>query len=444
MISNGRTGHGKIEKKYFLIVISICALAAAALFFNRLINPRRLNVLLITVDALRPDHLGCYGYKRNTSPNIDKLTKEGILFTQAISQASWTHPSIYSLITSTYPSTYGIYFWDQDLPDSVPTLTRVLKEEGYGTAFISGHGGISGVGKFAQGFDTFKDIYGAEANRITREALSWIKNYQNRHFFLWIHYMDTHDRSLGLPEKKHHIKNITPEEIKLYTLKYDEAIRYVDTQIASLLLKLKETGSYKDTIIFISSDHGQDMCEHNLCFSHGGFVWDSGIKVPLIIISPKLLPRNKIVTQQVQHIDIAPTICDILEIKKPNIFEGRSLLPLIKGRNINPGFALSEHREFIDGLNIDTALYTKVSIRSPGGWKMINTYSAEDNKYELYNLKIDPNEQNNLAEIEKEELELLKNRLEQWMKRPMPEATPLRKRLGEKEKGRLKALGYLQ
>ncbi len=120
----------KMDKKYLLFIfLLIFVLSVSSILIFIAQKPFRPNILLITIDSLRPDHLGCYGYKRDTSPNIDKIAKEGILFTQAITQAPWTWPSIHSLITSTYPSTHGVYFWDQILPDSISTLTQILKKK---------------------------------------------------------------------------------------------------------------------------------------------------------------------------------------------------------------------------------------------------------------------------------------------------------------------------
>lgn len=432
------------KRKLFIALLVSLVIAAGAYFLYPLHRPRYPNILLITIDALRPDHLSCHGYKRNTSPNIDKLARKGVLFTQAISQASWTCPSIHSLITSTYPSTHGGYFWDQVFPDSIPILPQILKEKGYYTGFISGHGGLSKIGGFSQQvFDTFEDIFSAKSDEITQKAMLWLQKNRNTRFFLWIHYMDTHDGSIGVPEEKHFIKNITSEEINTYTLRYDKAISYVDSQISGLLRELKEIGLYKNTLIIITADHGEEMGEHNLCFTHGGFLWDSVIKVPLIIFYQSLFPKDKIITQQVQLIDIAPTICDILKVKKPKSFEGRSLLPLIKGENIYSTYAFSEHKENKGDLSAGDWIYTKLSIRTLE-WKLFYTYTLQSKEYELYNLKADPQELHNLVEIEKKQFKFLKVKLEEWMSRPKPNITSLTISLDDDTKERLRGLGYLQ
>jgi len=428
------------RKQKLLIFLLTFSLFVGGIYFLCYLNRiKNFNLLLITIDSLRPDHLGCYGYEKNTSPNIDKLAKEGVLFTQAIAQASWTWPSLYSLITSTYPSTHGVYFWDQVLSDSIPTLLEILKKKGYSTGFISGHGGLD---NFKRGFDKFENMY-EKANKITYEALLWIKSHRNKRFFLWIHYMDTHNNSIGVPEEKHFIKNITKEELNTYISQYDEAISYVDSQIGILLEKLSSLGLHEKNLIIITADHGQEMCEHGICFNHGGFLWDSAIKVPLIFYFPKLFSKNRIISQQAQHIDIAPTICDILKLKKPKTFEGKSLLPLIKGKDIQSRFAFSEHKENKGDLSSGKWVYSKFSIRT-SKFKLIYTFNSDSRGYELYNLKEDPQELNNLIDKEKEQFEFLKKKLEEWMNRPKPKIAPLTKPIDEKTKEKLKSLGYLQ
>ncbi len=142
--------------------------------FSYASNTKELNIILITIDSLRYDHLGCYGYKHDISPAIDKLAQDGVLFAQAISTASWTCPALCSLLTSMYPSTNQIYFWDQILPDNIPTVTQVLKKEGYRTAFFSGHGALSKNNGIDRGFDYFQDINDANAIYLSSQALAWV------------------------------------------------------------------------------------------------------------------------------------------------------------------------------------------------------------------------------------------------------------------------------
>lgn len=233
------------KKIKLLLTLSFVIAISVSIYLYYSCRPRNFNIILITLDSVRPDHLGRYGYKRNVSPNINKLAEETILFTQAISGASWACPSIHSLITSTYSSKNGVYFWDQLLLDSVPTLPEVLKERDYCTGFISGHGALSGIDLFKRGFDTIDDMENVRVGALTYKALVWIGKNKNKKFFLWLHYMDAHDKLLDFPQGKHSIKNITTQEAALSVLKYDRAISYVDNNIGILLGKLRESGLYR-------------------------------------------------------------------------------------------------------------------------------------------------------------------------------------------------------
>jgi len=435
------------KKQNYIFLLGFFVIIGATLLLYYSNRPRNLNVILITIDALRPDHLGCYGYKRNTSPNIDKLAKEGIIFTQAISQSCWTWPSIHSLITSTYPSTHGVYFWDQELPNSIPALTQILKEKDYYTGFISGHGGLS---NFKRGFNFFQDISGMKAEEITRKAISLIGKNKNRRFFLWLHYMETHSKSYcSLPIEGRSEKDMSMKEIRDYCLKYDAAISKVDNQLKTLLEKLRDFKIYKNSFIFITSDHGEEMGEHLWYFTHGGVLWDSLLKVPLILSCPVLFKNGRTINQQVRHIDIVPTILGILKIKKDNSMEGRSFLPLINNFIKNALYAFSEVKENMEDEKGNPYIsnskwnYTQFSVRG-NGYKLILTLNNNGKEYALYNLKTDPKELNNCVNVEKRQFELLKSKLNEWMNRPKPNMASLTKPLDEETKKRLRGLGYLQ
>lgn len=188
-------------------------------------------------------------------------------------------------------------------------------------------------------------------------------------------------------------------------------------------------GLAKKTLIILTADHGEALGEHNLYFTHGEFLYDELLKVPLIIKLEKLLPENKIINHQVRLIDILPTILHILHIRwnKNKQIEGVSFLPLVL-RN----YKFPELYAF-------SVFGNQKSIRTCE-WKLISS----DKGYELYNLRKDPKELTNLVNTEKEQFEFLKAKLEEWMNRPKPEIKPLKKPLDEETKEKLKSLGYLQ
>jgi arylsulfatase A-like enzyme len=425
----------KKQNHIFLLGFSVIIGVILLLYYSN--RPRDLNVILITIDALRPDHLGCYSYKRNTSPNIDKLAKEGIKFTQAISQGSFTSSSLPSMLTSTYPSTSGVYFWDKFiLLNKIVTLPQLLRSKAYKTAFISAHPIM-----FADNsnmFDFFKKIDGAKADKIIEEAVSWIDNNKNNRFFIWLHFMDVHDVPAPGPKERPAVLNTV--EINKYVSMYDERLNYIDSQLKTMFKKLDNLRPNRSNLIIITADHGEGINEHGLFFDHSLYLWDCLIKVPLIIYYPQSFIQNKTIDCQVQLVDIAPTICDILKIKKPITFEGRPIFPFKENKIICSTCAFSEHQENNDKGNW---VYTKFSVRSLD-WKLIYTHSLYHKEYELYNLKNDPKELNNCVEAEKEQFKLLSSKLDEWMNRPKPNIASLTKPLDEETKKKLKSLGYLQ
>jgi choline-sulfatase len=430
----------------FLIVLPAAGLALfTAVRSQKASSP---NILVITVDALRFDHLSCYGYHQRTSPTIDELADTGVRFTNAISQASWTCPSLNAFITSTYPSTNGVYFWGQEPGASIPTLPEILGKDGYYTGFISSHGGLGSLGKKFKDPQVNHGLEGTEMN--TSRAIRWLEKHKGEKFFLWIHYMENHYKSLGIPDGKHPAEEITKEEIERYRSKYDKALSHTDAQIALIVHTLKALGLYGKTVIIISADHGMQMGEHGLWFCHGAFLWDNLLRVPLIISGPSLSARGKVIANQVQLIDVFPTVCDIAGIRKPATAEGRSLLPLIKGGTLGHEYAFSEYKDFDKP---DDWVYRdfpwvkdaeEISIRSPE-WKFISIRTKNgDRKYQLYNLRADPLEQADVVDTEKERSAFMREKLQVWMKRATKRPPPLNRTLDDKTRENLHSLGYLK
>ncbi|MBA3064093.1 sulfatase-like hydrolase/transferase, partial [Candidatus Woesearchaeota archaeon] len=362
---------------------------------------------------------------------------------------------------------HGVRGWGDYINPLILTLAQVLKNNGFYTGAICAHDFFVSILGLEGGFDTVSKGGDLTAENITREAVLWLEKNKDKKFFLWLHYFDPHE-----PYKPPvHIK-IEPENVRFkdddkqvpilnerpsdpdmygglggiaeyavvegrrdrgyYILLYDKEIKYVDEQIGILLKNLEELGLDKNTLIIITADHGEALGEHNLYFTHGRFLYDELLKVPLIMVG-EFLPKNKIIKTQVELIDIFPTIMDILRIgyNKRGI-DGVSLLPIIYSKNKNDkyweSYAFSEFED-------------KKSIRSPE-WKLI--YTSGNEEYELYNLKEDPQELNNLADIEKDQFKLMKAKLEEWMFRAKENISSSIKPLDEETKEKLRSLGYLQ
>jgi len=426
---------------------------------------------LISMDALRPDHLGCYGYKRDTSPNIDKLVKEGIIFTQAISQSSHTAPSNTSLITSTYPNVHNVKDWGYQLNSKAPlyTLPEILKKHGYTTALISDQISFSLIKAMKRVFVTYTTLlsttYGPTGkliNEITDWAIDWLSSNKDKKFFLWLYYLNPHAPyrppkpydKIFLNDEYYNIKKSVPlsddpwdqtpigkiprflaenniTDVDYYISQYDGEIRYTDSQIGRLYEALKKLRLDKKTIIIITSDHGEAMGEHNLYFRHCTFLYDELIKVPLMIRFNKTIPSGKKIDTQVRSIDIMPTILDILNInpKNFNALQGRSLLPLIASeRCAFPPFAYSE-------------FLNRKSVRG-NGWKLI--YDKNNQEFELYSLKEDPQETNNLIDKERDQFEYLKKKLDEYIQQADSGSGIEKQNIDESDKEKLRSLGYSQ
>ncbi|MCK4353162.1 sulfatase-like hydrolase/transferase [candidate division WOR-3 bacterium] len=445
------------------------------------------NVLIITCDALRVDHLSSCGYPRNTTPNIDKLANEGILFTQAIAQAAATGASLPSISTSTYPHTHGVLSWDMDecyLHDStLQTLAKVLNNKGYDTGFITGHGGIAQFERNS-GFETFINA-SMKANQVTRRAIDWLKKNRHRPFFLWLHYLEPHapykpppsynrmfvDDGLEIYHKQVPIKLIPVShrkgdttDVDYFVSQYDGEIKFADEEIGKLFNELKSLNLYDKTVIIFSADHGEHFGEHGLYFAHGAPFFEPVIRVPLVLKCNIPNAKGKTIHQQVQHIDIMPTLLDLLSIEGPSTMEGTSLLPLISGGEYPFRYAFSEEDwlgnmlfsirterwklMYISG-NVDSMIERVKKCyaeKYPEEYAitvhLLNKSKLE--KYMLYDLKNDPEEQHNLASTEPDTLEFLKAELHIWMNQASSKSELIRPIIEQQKKERLRSLGYIQ
>ncbi|MCJ7645580.1 sulfatase-like hydrolase/transferase, partial [bacterium] len=372
---------------------------------------KRPNIILISIDALRADHLGCYGYHRNTSPNIDQLTREGSLFKNCFSQATWTLPSHASIFLSQYA-------WAHNVEDphlkrltySCTTLAEILKNENYATAAFTGGVILSSRYGFDQGFEIYDD--GSpyrrgryEISSYTKRLLSWLESVRNKKFFLFIHTYDVHGpynppspyfdlytkghyerikTSKGIMPDKLNASELTLEEIGYVMAVYDGGINYVDEQLGKVFEKLDQLGIDDNTVIIVTADHGEAFKEHGK-FGHGGKPYIEEVHVPLIMKGSGI-PKNRIYENYVQHIDIVPTILEILNIPKRREIQGRSLLPLMKN------FKIQEYlKTYSCGLlsgPFSMSLRTKE-------WTYIMNQNGPD---ELYNRMTAPKEQNNIIE----------------------------------------------
>lgn len=396
------------------------------------------NVLFIIVDTLRSDHLGCYGYDKIKTPNIDSLAKRGILFENVISQAPLTFPSHVSMFTSTYPQ----YSKARDngnfrLDASAITLAEILGGNGYtAAAFVSAFVLDSKFG-LDQGFQTYNDklqkitqkriikLMEEErtADKVSAAAVNWLRENKDKKFFLWVHYYDPH--TIYNPPSPY--KEIYKDNL------YDGEIAFADEQIGVILNTLKELNLAQNTLIIFASDHGEGLGEHGES-SHAVFVYDTTLKVPLIFCYPAELPQAKAIGQQVRLIDIMPTILDFLEVKKNKEIQGASLLSLIKGAQRQ--ITLAAYSE---------SFYAKYHFN----WSPLQSFRTEEWKYikssepELYSVRDDPHELINLAGNRPDVVKDMEKKLSVFLEKTSSSKKESKTDLDDETKEKLMSLGYI-
>lgn len=380
------------------------------------------NVILISVDTLRADHLSCYGYQRETSPHIDALAAEGVLFENCLAQAPATAESHMSIMTSLYPSAHGVMALPRATRKSedTPTLARIFKDHGYATAAFTGGGQVSASYGFDDGFDLYveNDFAKAGPHRIPdNEMYQWLDKNSKKPFFLFYHTYITHDPYLPPPpynelfdahysgplfsDRKEFLQlgisdfsqqrkvywgkldKENPAEVAHIIALYDGAIRQVDDFLGSLFEKLRADGLSSHTIIIFTSDHGEEFLEHD-GFLHTELYRET-IHVPLIIVAKGKLPPGRRVKSIVRSIDILPTVLALLGWPSPSQIQGDSLLPYVEGAQKDLSI-LSEWVTFRRSLLEE-------------GWKMIEFYDSKDERItrELYNIAEDPGEKKDLS-----------------------------------------------
>jgi len=392
------------------------------------------NVLLISIDTLRADHLSCYGYSHNTSPNIDAFAKDAVLFNHSISPVSLTLPSHTSMMTGTTPLYHKIHDNDLRLSSENYTLAEMLKEKGFETGAIIGAFVLDSQFGMDQGFDVYDDFLKEReeksfffnersAKDSTKIAKEFLEEKKDSNFFLFLHYFDVHG-----PYKSH--KRFAVPSAKLL---YDGEIKYVDHYVGQVLQKLKDMGLYDSTLIIITADHGESLNDH-FERTHGYFIYHSTVHVPLIIRAPGGL-RNAKVNDTVGLIDIMPTICGALNINIPESVQGRDLGPYLSGEG-----RINEKRFFY----CESLLPTKFNIGPLLGivsenWKYIHTQQPE-----LYDIAKDPKETENLIEQNDQQVFIMQSELRKVLEDNNIKGIVAAKPVLDKEtEKRLQALGYV-
>jgi len=434
-------------------------------------------IVLISLDTLRPGHLGTYGHVRDTSPVLDALADRGVVFEDASSSSPWTLPAHASMLTGLYPSEANVRRSPDRLPASIPTLAAQLREAGYRTVGMATSLWFS-IGKFSQGFDDWRTVDDEAADilrgiepdkkqtaeglseRITGFGLQVLNAHRRRPVFLFLHYFDVHSDYVSLPEfeglflpsdfrSKSRVDGSTVQldsilagttvlddrEREELRILYDAGIRQLDHRLAPLFDWIEKEVGWKQALVVVTSDHGEAFFEHDSRVKHGNTQYQEELRIPLIIAGGEL-PAGLRITDPVSIVDIAPTLLSAAGITPAN--------PL-------PGYDLARHWHGEDAPGSSRAIYAQSAPAINGDWLravrrgrhklIINTKLGT---HELYDLSADPAETQNLAESQPDLTRELASLLDDFERRhPDPEREP-EFEIDEATRARLRALGYTE
>jgi hypothetical protein len=413
-------------------------------------NKDEFNVILISIDTLRADHLSSYGYKPDISPQLNEIVKKGTQFNQAISQAPWTLPSHMSMLTSYYPMALG-YRPSQKyimIPGKVKTLAQKLQKHGYINAGFTGGGYVSSQYGFSRGFSYYEEKRLDDMESILDRVNRWISLYQDDKFFVFFHTFEVHEYKQGENED---------ENIAFY----DKKIKSVDQKIKKLFDFLKRSKLDAKTLVIFTSDHGEGFGEH-VWRGHSTSLYDEQVRVPLVFYMPGTIPGNLKIDSQVSLVDILPTVLDFLGLPPEPNLEGKSLRPFfenkLEDRIAFSGATVTEDKASFISLRTNTHKYieydfanntTKDSILKENPAIQLKP-SAKTRGYEFYGLKNNPAESGDKKlkynSQSKEYSEIIKEfrraNQKKWklMKTPNEEKVEL----DQSTRQQLQALGYLQ
>ncbi|MHC4942329.1 MAG: sulfatase family protein [Planctomycetota bacterium] len=420
------------------------------------------NLLILMVDTLRADHLGCYGHARDTSPELDRFAEGSVLFAAHYAQASRTGPSVASLFTSLHARTHGVVNplnqWDGIgvLEESNSTLAEALARNGFRCGAVVANPNVYPQFGFSQGFDTYRTVHiHMDAAQINERALEWLDGKHESPFFLYLHYMDPHspygapppldtrfvDPDYAGPFTGEHIEldeilsgkrtaNAADREHLLAL--YDQDIFLWDQAFGRLIQALEARGLLENTIVVVVSDHGEEFLEHAGVL-HGYTLYEEQLRVPLILRAPGLSSGR--VAAMTRNIDIMPTLLDQLEIPETEGLQGKSLVPLIENGRKEDRYVFSE-------AGIRAVKTVKMRALQEGGWKYIETLFPPDIPPQLFDLTEDPGEQEDLFQEQPEQAETMRKKMQALLEK-IPEGESRSATLDREGLEQLKKLGYV-
>ena len=410
-----------------------------------------VNVVLVSIDTLRPDHLGCYGYSEPTSPNVDRFCEDSVVYRQAIAQAPSTLHSHASILSSLLPHHHQATWGGKTrLPDAALTLAEILQAAGYATAAFAGGGQMDRVFGLDQGFDLYDQPGQERFYGTVNRGIEWLDQTPDRPFFLFLHSYEVHhpytpsaeylaqiesDYGGDLPDQISIdlLREINRQELEIdaqdlahIVRSYDAEIRSMDDGFGLLIAALKERDLYENTLIVFTSDHGEEFGEHGVVGWHSHTLYDELLRVPLVVKFPGPAHSGVVIDRQTRSIDIAPTIVATIGLPVPQVFDGIDMTPGVGEGSTEGAIAISR---------MDRPPGRDISSIRTDDWKLYRSA--------LFNLADDPGEQWDAALTRRDKVQDLRETLAQVLATRValePEqVVPSDSTLDE-----LRALGYLQ
>jgi choline-sulfatase len=475
---SGPPASGYNESVWIIITLCLVVISACSPPPNAPAEPK--NLVILSIDTLRADHLGLYGYRRPTSPHLDRFARSSVVFDQAVTVHVATAPAHGTILTGEYPGSHGIERNGMTLKKGIPTLAGIFAEKGLATgAFVSGwtlqrHTGLD------RGFEIYDDDLGPPRNGARRDgsettaaAVTWIREQvaAEKDFFLFVHLFEPHwpydpparDALRFLPgvyelttvSKPVHldrllsVNRLTLAEQQEYVARYDGEIVVADRLADRLFDELERLGVAHNTVVIVLSDHGETLFEREWTMDHGTRPYEEQTRVPLVLHIPGDPYAGHRVPDQVSLVDVVPTALEIFGLESPRSLPGRSLLPLIRGERTDeqprPAFitARAEPRRVP---HIDAPLLSRGlvrAIRLPGIKLIEYPMAGQLRQPELFNLIDDPGERNNRAKTSFDIVVGLHNELEKWQSATGQAPEPGSRELDPEVEEALRELGYI-
>jgi choline-sulfatase len=418
-----------------LVVLAVAATSGLAWMGLRATRPPRPpNLLVVTIDTLRADRVGAYGYAGAETPAMDGLARRGVRFENALSAVPITGPAHATLFTGQYPPVHGVRDNVAFIPDPrQATLAAILQEKGYRTAAFVGAFPVAAAYGFGRGFDHYNEDFhaapagsqGAErpANEVADRAIDWLvaAGAGDRPFYAWVHFYDPHDPYTPP----------APYDARFAGRAYDGEVAFADAQLGRVLGALEAAGRGTDTVIAVLADHGESLGDHGEA-THAILIYQSTLRIPFLLAGPAV-PSGVTVAPRVGLVDVLPTLLGLLGIEPPNGLPGRDLRPALGGQRIPAESLYAE------------SLFGRLTCR----WSSLRAWVSEDWKLvqgsetELFDLAADPGELRNLAAQEPQRVERMRAALQAAVGKMAPGGDTARgAALSPEQEERLRSLGY--